>query len=76
MTIEELKNRKTALGLTNEMIAKAADLPLSTVQKIMSGAKGTQKIYFGCDRDHSHCRRTAKNEHERREVIPGLRFYL
>ena len=38
MTIEELKNRKTALGLTNEMIAKAADLPLSTVQKIMSGA--------------------------------------
>ena len=37
-TIEELKNRKTALGLTNEMIAKAADLPLSTVQKIMSGA--------------------------------------
>ena len=38
MTIAELKNRKTALGLTNEMIAKAADLPLSTVQKIMSGA--------------------------------------
>ena len=38
MTIEELKSRKTALGLTNEMIAKAADLPLSTVQKIMSGA--------------------------------------
>jgi len=38
MTIEELKSRKIALGLTNEMIAKAADLPLSTVQKIMSGA--------------------------------------
>ncbi len=38
MTIEELKNKKTALGLTNEMIAKAADIPLSTIQKIMSGA--------------------------------------
>ena len=38
MTFEELKSRKTALGLTNETIAKAADLPLSTVQKIMSGA--------------------------------------
>ena len=45
MTIEELKNRKTALGLTNEMIAKAADLPLSTVQKIMSGAtKAPRKL--------------------------------
>ena len=38
MTIEELKTKKTALGLTNEMIAKAADIPLSTIQKIMSGA--------------------------------------
>ena len=38
MTIEELKDKKTTLGLTNEMIASAAGIPLSTVQKIMSGA--------------------------------------
>ena len=38
MTTDEMKDRKTALGLTNEMIAEAADIPLSTVQKIMSGA--------------------------------------
>ena len=37
MTIEEMKRRKTALGLTNEMIAQAAGVPLSTIQKIMSG---------------------------------------
>lgn len=35
MTIEEMKKKKTELGLTNEMIAKAADIPLSTVQKVM-----------------------------------------
>lgn len=45
MTIEELKRRKTALGFTNEMIAKSADLPLSTVQKVMSGAtKAPRKV--------------------------------
>ena len=45
MTIEELKIKKTSLGLTNEMIAKAADIPLSTVQKIMSGAtKAPRKL--------------------------------
>ena len=38
MTIEELKTKKTTLGLTNEMIAASAGIPLSTVQKIMSGA--------------------------------------
>ena len=38
MTIEELKDKKTTLGLTNEMIASSAGIPLSTVQKIMSGA--------------------------------------
>ena len=37
MTIEELRNRKTALGLTNEMIAQASDVPLSTIQKVLSG---------------------------------------
>jgi Uma2 family endonuclease len=38
MTTEELKNKKTTLGLTNEIIAASAGIPLSTVQKIMSGA--------------------------------------
>ena len=37
MTIEELRNRKTALGLTNEMIAQESDIPLSTIQKVLSG---------------------------------------
>ena len=45
MTVEELRNQKTALGLTNEMISRAADIPLSTVQKIMSGAtKAPRKL--------------------------------
>ena len=38
MTIEQMKARKTELGLTNEMIAKAAGVPLGTVQKIFGGA--------------------------------------
>ena len=38
MTIEEMKNKKTELGLTNEMIAQSSGIPLSTIQKIMSGA--------------------------------------
>lgn len=38
MTIEELKQRKRALGLTNEDLAKFSGVPLGTVQKIMSGA--------------------------------------
>ena len=37
MTIEEMKSRKTSLGLTNEMISEACGIPLSTIQKIMSG---------------------------------------
>ena len=45
MTIEEMKRRKTALGLTNEMIAQAAGVPLSTIQKIMSGVtKAPRKL--------------------------------
>ena len=45
MTIEEMKRRKTALGLTNEMIAQAAGIPLSTIQKIMSGVtKAPRKL--------------------------------
>lgn len=38
MTIDEIKQRKTALGLTNEMIAQASGIPLSTIQKIISGS--------------------------------------
>ena len=45
MTIDELKEKKTALGLTNEMIAQSSGIPLSTIQKIMSGAtKAPRKI--------------------------------
>lgn len=38
MTIEEMKARKIELGLTNEMVAFRAGIPISTVQKIFSGA--------------------------------------
>ena len=38
MTIEEMKNRKRELGYTNKTIAEKSGLPLSTVQKIFSGA--------------------------------------
>lgn len=38
MTIEQMKARKAELGLTNEMISRAAGVPLGTVQKIFGGA--------------------------------------
>ena len=38
MTIYELKLRKRFLGLTAEQLAKAAGVPLATLQKILSGA--------------------------------------
>ena len=38
MTIEEMKDRKRELGYTNKTIAERSGLPLSTVQKIFSGA--------------------------------------
>ena len=45
MTIEQMKARKTELGLTSEMISKAAGIPLSTVQKIFSGfTKAPRKL--------------------------------
>ena len=45
MTIEEMKARKIELGLTNEMLAQASGIPLSTVQKIMSGlTKAPRKL--------------------------------
>ena len=38
MTIEEMKERKRQLGYTNEQISDWAHVPLSTVQKVFSGA--------------------------------------
>ena len=38
MSVRELKERKKELGYTNEMIAEKSGVPLSTVQKIFSGA--------------------------------------
>ena len=38
MTIEEMKDRKREFGYTNKTIAEKSGLPLSTVQKIFSGA--------------------------------------
>lgn len=37
MTIEEIKRKKKELGLTSLMISEASDIPLSTIQKIISG---------------------------------------
>ena len=37
MTISEMKERKTQLGYTNEMISELSGVPLSTVQKIFAG---------------------------------------
>ena len=37
MTIEEMKKRKTELGLTSEMVSKMSGIPLGTVQKIFAG---------------------------------------
>ena len=38
MNLNELKERKVALGYTNAMIAERSGVPLGTVQKIFSGA--------------------------------------
>ena len=37
MTIDEMREKKRELGLSNEMISKASGVPLGTVQKIFSG---------------------------------------
>ena len=37
MTVAEMKERKTQLGYTNEMISELSGVPLSTVQKIFAG---------------------------------------
>ena len=38
MTVEEMKREKTALGLTNEQVARRSGVPLSTVQKVFGGS--------------------------------------
>lgn len=43
MTLEELRARKLELGYTSEMIAEKSGVPLSTVQKIFSGATKTPR---------------------------------
>ena len=37
MTIAEMNRRKTELGYTNRMVAELSGIPLSTVQKVLSG---------------------------------------
>ena len=37
MTLEDMRSKKTELGLTNEMIAQTSGIPLSTIQKVFSG---------------------------------------
>ena len=37
MTLEEMKKKKTELGLTSEMISQLSGVPLGTVQKIFAG---------------------------------------
>ena len=45
MTIEEMKKKKTELGLTNKMIAEKSGIPVSTLQKLFSGkTKAPRKL--------------------------------
>ena len=44
MTISEMKACKKELGLTNAQVAEGSGLPLSTVQKVFSGATPTPRI--------------------------------
>ena len=37
MTIDEMKKKKTELGLTSQMISQMSGVPLGTVQKIFAG---------------------------------------
>ncbi len=43
MTIQEMKERKRALGYSNAMIAKLSGVPLGTVQKIFGGATASPR---------------------------------
>ena len=44
MNIEELKKRKTDLGMTNRDLARKSGIPLSTVAKILGGTTKTPRI--------------------------------
>lgn len=44
MNIEELKMRKTDLGMTNRDLARKSGIPLSTVAKILGGTTKTPRI--------------------------------
>ena len=37
MTLEEMRERKRALGYSNEILAERSGVPLATVQKVLSG---------------------------------------
>ena len=68
MTIEQMKKRKEDLGYTCEMIAERSGIPLSTVQKIFSGATAKPRystrealemvlkmpLYYEIDTDADH----------------------
>ena len=43
MTIEEMRQRKRELGLTNQMIAERSGIPLSTVQKVFAGVTSSPR---------------------------------
>lgn len=43
MTIDEMKEKKRELGMTNEMISKASGVPLSTVQKVFGGVTASPR---------------------------------
>ena len=44
MTIEEMKNRKKELGYTNKLLSEKSGIPLSTIQKIFSGATAAPRM--------------------------------
>lgn len=43
MNIEEMKQKKKEMGLSNAKVAELADVPLGTVQKVFSGATETPR---------------------------------
>ncbi len=48
MTIDEMKRRKTLLGLTNEMVAEGSGVPLGTVQKVFGGTTSSPRYATIC----------------------------
>ena len=62
MRIEELKERKRALGYTAKQVAELSGVPLGTVQKIFSGhtkapryetLRALEKVLAYAEEDHS-----------------------